>query len=271
MNGELFNKHLSECAVETEQYLINILAKENILHESLAYSLLDGGKRFRPALALIFRSPDEKNNEHFIKAACAVEFIHAFSLVHDDLPAMDNDDYRRGKLSCHKRFGEAKALLTGDAMSIMAFSLLAGINPPQTAQTLIKELSEASLLMIEGQFMEFQDSKLSQEYILKVHQKKTGALIKAPLRMGAIISGLTPKEFELVSHYGEILGKLFQLTDDLLDIGKGENFNMADMIGKSESLKIISELKISAIEIAKNLPHSDLLCDAAFYLSERTK
>ena len=204
------------------------------LVEAIRYSLLAGGKRIRPTLvmesyrACAGREPDASA----MAAAGAIEFIHTFSLVHDDLPAMDDDDLRRGRPTNHKVFGEAMAILAGDAMVTMAFELIAREASGVVAPKLVAELAAASGPegMIGGQVldMEAEGSSLELAALQKLHAKKTGALLTAACRMGGIAAGASAEQLEALTRFGGHLGLAFQIVDDLLDetatpeqLGKG--------------------------------------------------
>lgn len=203
--------------------------EENPLRDLMEYSVLAGGKRFRPILMLAAVESLGHDPSIAIPAACAMEIVHCFSLVHDDLPCMDDDDYRRGRLSCHKRFSESQALLAGDALLALAFDVLtdkSGDSVPEAVIVkLIRELAESAggKGMIGGQFLEclMQDSETTEESLNKVHRYKTGALIRGSLRMGAIIAGSTDRDLRTLTEYGEAIGMLFQIVDDILDAGTG--------------------------------------------------
>jgi len=196
------------------------------LLEAIDYSLLAGGKRLRPALVLEtaracgapLASPAA------VAAAGAIELIHTFSLVHDDLPAMDDDDLRRGRPTSHKVFGEAMAILAGDAMVTMAFHIVAVDAPPAIAAPLIAELASASgpAGMIGGQVLDIdgENQALALPQLQDVHRKKTGALLTASCRLGAIAAGCAPGDTKLaaVTEFGRHLGLAFQIVDDILDV-----------------------------------------------------
>lgn len=212
------------------------------LREAIEYSLLSGGKRLRPALVmecarvcggdLMERRDESKNgNENrnrdgsgssSLAAAGAIELIHTFSLVHDDLPAMDDDDLRRGRPTNHKVFGEAMAILAGDAMVTLAFELLATHGSPDVAPALIRELASAAgpAGMIGGQVLDMagENQSLSLDELVRIHRMKTGALLTASCRMGAISASAGVSALAGMSSYGAHLGIAFQIVDDVLDV-----------------------------------------------------
>lgn len=196
------------------------------LVESMNYSLQAGGKRIRPLLMLCATDALEGNVEAAVPAACAIELIHTYSLIHDDLPAMDNDDYRRGKLTNHKVFGEAIAILSGDALLTHAFYLLAklgrtGVYPAQDILKVIEEMSwyAGPRGMVGGQVldMEGEQGLTSIEQLKAIHRHKTGDLIVFSLRAGGHLAGATNDQLSALERYGQCIGMAFQIQDDILD------------------------------------------------------
>ncbi|TSD00058.1 MAG: geranylgeranyl pyrophosphate synthase [Candidatus Peregrinibacteria bacterium Greene1014_49] len=209
------------------------------LNEAMRYSLLLPGKRIRPLLVLFAADICGGSIEQAMPAACAVEMVHVFSLIHDDLPAMDDDDLRRGKPSNHKVYGEAQAILAGDALFARAFEVLASqIHPAATALSCIQELAEAAGPngMAGGQSMDMQglgdDAKI--EMLDLLHRRKTGALIRCALRMGGIIANASQDRLAALTKYGEHVGLAFQITDDLLDV-EGTAAKAGKTIGKDQA------------------------------------
>lgn len=198
------------------------------LREAMRYSLLAPGKRLRPLLVVMAAEACGGHGAEPWPAACAVEMIHAYSLIHDDLPAMDDDDLRRGQPTCHKKFGEALAILAGDALQGMAFQLLSESYPPLTAAACCRELAVAAGAsgMVGGQADDLAWEAASGSRTVGVledlHARKTGALIRASLRLGVLVAHAPqPAEsalFERFDGYGRALGLAFQITDDLLDV-----------------------------------------------------
>jgi geranylgeranyl diphosphate synthase type II len=195
------------------------------IHRAMRYSLFAGGKRIRPILCLegARTISDEAGSAQFT-AACALEFIHTYSLIHDDLPALDNDDYRRGKLTCHKVFGEAIAILAGDALLTLAFEILAALDAlPDRKARMIAELAAAAGTvggMIAGQVadLEGEGQPPTAPLLDSIHRAKTGALLRASLRLGAICVGADVPQYDALSCYGEHIGLAFQIVDDILDV-----------------------------------------------------
>lgn len=220
---------LKQDAQQLGDYFQSILSRYSDapkkLMESIAYSLLAGGKRLRPSLVLqTYRAcagHQSGGEKSALAAAAAIELIHTFSLVHDDLPGMDNDDLRRGRPTNHKVYGEAMAILAGDAMVTMAFELIGTDADPRCAPALIRELAAASGPegMIGGQVldMEGEGKSLSMQELQRLHAKKTGALLTGACRMGAIAASAGEAELVAVTQFGRHLGLAFQIVDDILD------------------------------------------------------
>ncbi|NLW43623.1 MAG: polyprenyl synthetase family protein [Syntrophomonadaceae bacterium] len=197
------------------------------IHQAMRYAVLNGGKRLRPILVMEGARLGGMDMEKVLPLACAVELIHCFSLVHDDLPAMDDDDLRRGKPTCHKVFGEAMAILAGDALLARAFELSAYMLqdsslPKENVLRAWIELAAAtgSQGMIAGQVIDLEsENKIVDGTTLRnMHRKKTGALIKASLKSGAILSGAGEEQLQALEEFADHLGLAFQITDDILDV-----------------------------------------------------
>ena len=195
------------------------------LHSAIRWSVFAGGKRFRPALVLAVGETFGAATEQLMRTACAFEMIHTYSLIHDDLPSMDDDDLRRGRPTCHIKFGEATAILAGDALQALAFQTIAADETLSTEirVRVIAELSRAAGTpsgMVAGQARDLDAEAQTVDAVAleQIHLQKTGALISAAARCGAIIGGAHDDELEAVTDYGRNLGLLFQITDDLLDV-----------------------------------------------------
>lgn len=200
-------------------------AAPETIHRAMRYSLFAGGKRIRPILCMEAAHAAGDAGDGALTPACALELIHTYSLIHDDLPALDNDDYRRGKLTCHKVFGEAMAILAGDALLTLAFQVLAEIPsiPAGGVRRMIAELATAAGTvggMIGGQVADLEGEGKPPEAALleSIHRAKTGALLRASLRLGAIAGGADETRYCALSRYGEHVGLAFQIVDDLLDV-----------------------------------------------------
>ncbi|MGC4117708.1 MAG: polyprenyl synthetase family protein [Myxococcales bacterium] len=206
------------------------------IHKAMRYSLLAGGKRLRPALVLSCGEALGAKPAALMPAACAIEMIHTYSLIHDDLPAMDDDDLRRGRPTCHKVFGEAVAILAGDALLTRAFQVLAAEDAaPDAARrlALIQEYSRAAGTtdgMIGGQVvdMESEGKPIAPETLEYIHRAKTGAILEASCVAGAIVAGAGPQQLEQVRTYGKRIGLAFQIADDVLDVT-----STAEQLGKT--------------------------------------
>lgn len=209
-----------------------------LLKEALEYSLLNGGKRLRPLLVYATGQALGADLIHCDKPAMAVELIHAYSLVHDDLPAMDDDDLRRGRPTCHKAFDEATAILTGDALQTLAFEALASDQQP-AALAMVKILAQASGTqgMVAGQMLDLQGEgkQLSLEELQRLHSHKTGALIRAAVRMGGLAAGASADVLATLDIYATALGLAFQVQDDLLDV-KGDEATLGKKTGSDALL-----------------------------------
>jgi geranylgeranyl diphosphate synthase type II len=199
-------------------------AAPETIHRAMRYSLFAGGKRIRPILCIEAARTVSDSPDGVIAAASSLELIHTYSLIHDDLPALDNDDYRRGKLTNHKVFGEAMAILAGDSLLTLAFQVLAQLPVSGDCKArLILELSTASGTvggMIGGQVADLEgEGKPPDAQLLEtIHRAKTGALLRASLRLGAIYAGATDPQYAALSCYGEHVGLAFQIVDDILDV-----------------------------------------------------
>jgi geranylgeranyl diphosphate synthase type II len=199
-------------------------APPETIHRAMRYSLFAGGKRIRPILCLEAGRAVTADPPGITVPACALEFIHTYSLIHDDLPALDNDDYRRGKLTCHKVFGDAMAILAGDALLTLAFQVLASMEMAADRKArMIGELAAAAGTvggMVGGQVADLEgEGKPPEPALLEsIHRAKTGALLRGSLRLGAICAGADAVRYQALSCYGEHVGLAFQIVDDILDV-----------------------------------------------------
>ena len=233
-------------------------ALEKKLFDAMEYSLMSGGKRLRPILLMAAADAVKVNGENFLTAASAIEMIHTYSLIHDDLPAMDNDDYRRGKLTNHKVFGEATAILAGDALLTLAFEVLTRQEnvSPEILLKVIKEFSTAAGAagMVGGQSidLESEGKKISMSTLQKMHLGKTGALFKAAIRSGAILAGANSIQLDALTIYAEKFGLAFQITDDILDV-IGDEKNLGKPVGSDAKNNKSTYVTLTSIDTAKNL------------------
>ncbi len=216
--------------LDNQKYLIDEAIDEllpaekevpSAIHKAMRYGVLSGGKRIRPILVLEASDVCGGDKEWAITAACAVELVHAYSLIHDDLPSMDNDDTRRGKPTCHKAFGEANAILAGDALLTLAFNVLAKELGPETGALAIRELSDAAGTygMVGGQAMDLEsrDRVCDPDCLRSINNLKTARLFEASCKIGGIIAEAAPNKIAALGKYGSALGMAFQITDDAMD------------------------------------------------------
>ena len=226
-----------------EEALVKELGKDKALVPELAasmeYSLTAGGKRLRPILLMAAADAVGAKGTDFVQAACGIEMIHTYSLIHDDLPAMDNDDYRRGKLTNHKVYGEAMAILAGDALLTQAFEVILR-QPHVSAELLLQVVKEMSIAagpngMVGGQVIDMlsEGKRISMEELRKMHMGKTGALFRAAIRSGAIMAQADEKQLEALTTYADCFGLAFQITDDILDV-VGDEAVIGKPVGSDE-------------------------------------
>jgi geranylgeranyl diphosphate synthase type II len=228
MNSFDLNSYLSSKRKQINQALDSIFANTSSkIVKAMKYSLMAGGKRIRPVLCVAAAETVGGPNQDVINAACALEMIHTYSLIHDDLPAMDNDDIRRGQPTCHMAFDEATAILAGDALLTLAFEVLSSTefvqdNHARNWMKVINTLSTAAGYkgMIEGQMQDMagEGHLLCLEDLENMHALKTGALIEASVKVGAILGKGSPVQIQQLKTYSKNIGLAFQVTDDLLDV-----------------------------------------------------
>ena len=228
------------------------------LAESMEYSLTAGGKRLRPILLMAAADAAGGRGEDYLTSACAVEMIHTYSLIHDDLPAMDDDDYRRGKLTNHKVYGAGLATLAGDALLTMAFELLArqqGV-PAETMLRVVREISEAvgANGMVGGQALDLasEGKRIDMDTLRRMHMAKTGALLRASVRSGAILGGADEAQLAALTEYAEAFGLAFQITDDILDV-TGDAAAIGKPVGSDERNHKSTYVTLTSLEEAKRL------------------
>lgn len=236
--GLTLRAYLRRCSNAVDRALGRLLpsarTKPQTLHRAMRYSLLAGGKRMRPALAIAAAEACGGSLERALPVACAVECVHTYSLIHDDLPCMDDDDFRRGRPTSHKVFGEAVAVLAGDALLAVAFEILADAAPTPRYPTsaLLKELARASgsRCLVGGQVadLEAEGGKANASQLKFIHEGKTAAMISASLKMGAMSANATPTHILQLEKFGMALGHAFQVIDDILDCTQS-----ASKLGKS--------------------------------------
>lgn len=235
------------------------------IHRAMRYSLFAGGKRIRPILAMASAgalSGEMNGVEH---AACTLELVHTYSLIHDDLPALDNDDLRRGRPTCHKVFGDAMAILAGDALLTLSFEVLSRLPaiPAERKIRLVEELSRAAGTvggMIGGQVNDIEgERKLPTAALLdSIHRAKTGALLRASVRMGAIYAGADAGELAGLSAYGEHVGLAFQIIDDVLDVEESSE-SLGKTAGKDEQQQKITFPAVYGLERSREMAEEERL------------
>jgi len=271
MPAEL-KKYIKKQARIVDKNLDKYLPEKGTLAKAMRYSIFAGGKRFRPILCLATAKAVGGAEKKVLPFACAVEMIHTFTLIHDDLPAMDNSAYRRGKPTCHKVFGEALAVLAGDALNTLAFEVSAEF------PAAVKTLAAALLEVVEGQVLdiEAEGKKLSLAKLVAIHNKKTGALLKACVQGSALLCGARPKEVKDLTDYVEHLGLAFQIADDILDatstkakLGKPVKADLEKgfpyTVGLAQSKNIAAQEKMKSIEALEGFGTS---ADILRWLSE---
>jgi len=245
-----------------DEYLPSEENSPSIIHKAMRYSVFGGGKRIRPILTLATAELFGRNTESVIESACGIELIHTFSLIHDDLPSIDNDDFRRGKPSNHKVFGEAIAILAGDALLVSGFDLIIKNSEIKEIkrQSILKVIKETSFYigtenMLGGQVEDIsvKNENITKLDLINLYMKKTAALICLSIRAGAILSGVNQRQLKALTKYGKNIGLAFQIVDDMLDImqdqrdtGKPTYVNKFGMKeSNSESERLIKEAKDS--------------------------
>ena len=264
MNQQKFKKYYSIQLGKFESYLKNSFPKVpnhvSILEESAKYSLLGGGKRIRPILLLTVIESCGQNSDFGLPFAAAIEYIHTYSLIHDDLPSIDDDKLRRGKPTNHMQFGEAIALLAGDALLTHSFYLISSVCSSEITgdaiQRIVKILSgNAGIFgMVSGQVADITEHPESdpKETLQFIHSHKTGALITASIQIGAVLAHLDDNTFKKLTHFGEEIGKCFQIQDDILDI-TGTKEKLGKNPGTDEKNQTLTYPSLYGLESSKKL------------------
>jgi len=280
---------------ELKKHLRKQQCPEKTLNESMEYSLLAGGKRLRPILVLSTYRLFNENFKICMPYAIAIEMVHNFSLIHDDLPGIDNDDFRHGKQTNHKKFNEATAILAGDGLLNGAYQVIAqnileesDIQKQKQKVLAFKELADSTDRMIAGEYVdtEFEGKAISSDYLEYMHKNKTGALLRASARIGAIMSNATEEELEKLTKYAEIIGLTFQIKDDILSaigdekilgkpVGNDEKRGKCTYVtkyGLDSAQKMLEQLTNEAVEIAKTYNEKgEFLKNLAIYIETRNK
>lgn len=288
--------HLKDCASlvdsSLQARLVTPADGEAVLYEAMRYSLFAGGKRLRPVLCLTVADAIGVSRRSVLPAACALEMIHTYSLIHDDLPAMDNDDFRRGKPTSHKVFGDAIALLAGDALLTQAFNVLLDTDAaPECVISMQRELTRAAgpLGMVGGQVGDMNASTwpVPQSTLTSIHARKTGALLSASARLPVLAAGGNPAVLAAVSAYAQNIGLAFQIQDDILDVTGDERVlgkatgadadrgkaTFPRLLGIERSSALVHELTEAAIAAIAGIPGLDdqMLGSLARYLGHRDR
>ncbi len=283
-----FSQQLEQDLAQIEAYLAQCFVypeePQQTLFDAMRYSLLAGGKRLRPVMVLEFCRACGGDVEAALPFAAAVEMVHTYSLIHDDLPCMDNDDYRRGRLTNHKVYGEATAVLAGDALLTSAFMRLSMAKlPPERICLAVAMLSECAgeLGMVGGQMLDLEAEECNEEEIGAIHTRKTGALISAACTLGVIAAGGTDEQMDAAAQYAAGLGLAFQIRDDMLDI-IGDEHKLGKQTGKDiekntyprlfsmeQCQKKVDKLTNYALDALKIFPEHSFLCTLALSLVER--
>jgi len=288
---------IEECVLAVDKTLDELVPAEkvepSILHQAIRHILFADGKRFRPAFVIAAGEVFGAKIENLLGVSAAIEMIHTYSLIHDDLPAMDDDDLRRGRETCHKKYGEATAILAGDALQNMAFQAIVDDKSleAETRIRLVSMIAHASgtpFGMVAGQQEDLnaEGKEISIEQLEQIHRAKTGAMIRVSAQAGAIIGKASDEEYEAITEFAENLGLLFQITDDLLDVtqttntlgktaGKdvsAEKATYPAVYGIEESRKLAEKVHQDAcLELKKIDKQTDLLRDIADYILHRDK
>jgi len=268
-----------------ERFLPSEQERPQRLHQAMRYSLLAGGKRLRPALCYAAFEDCGGTGNIVDNGAVALEMLHTFSLIHDDLPCMDDDDFRRGLPTCHKKFDEATAVLAGDALCILAFEVLARAGNAKAISVLAKALGSDG--MLGGQVVDIEregGKTVDLETVQYIHSHKTAALIEASLEVGALLAGATDEKLALYREYGRLTGLAFQVVDDILDItsttetlGKDVGSDVEKgkatypaLLGIEESRRIARELMAQALAVCGKMgSRAPILSDLAHFIVER--
>ena len=292
---EELKKYQNIVEKELEKYIRKDACPERILNESVEYSLMAGGKRLRPILVLATYSLFKKDIEKCMPFAMAVEMVHNFSLIHDDLPGIDNDDFRHGKLTNHKKFNEATAILAGDSLLNQAYIVISetllNAENKYDLELKTKAFNEFSLAidrLIAGEYVdtEFEGKDVSLEYLEYNYNNKTGALIKLCVRLGAILASAQNEDLEKLTKYAEKIGLAFQIKDDILSVegdelitgkpvGNDEAKGKCTYISKyglEEAKRTLKELIDESVSIAESYgENAEFLKQLALYIMNRNK
>ena len=236
-----------------DNFLLPETAKPENIHKAIRYSVFSGGKRFRASLCIAANETMNGDIKRVLPVAAGIELIHTYSLIHDDLPCMDNDDLRRGKPTLHKVFGENIAVLAGDALNALAFDLVSWAEDPRLIRILARAIGTEG--MIGGQVADVESngkSDISEEDIRYIHTKKTAKLINASLEMGAVTAGAPPEEIDVIKDFGSRIGLAFQIVDDILDIESSSEI-LGKNVGSDEENDKATYPKVCGIKKSKEI------------------
>lgn len=248
-----------------DQHLPSLTSRPERLHEAIRYSVLAPGKRLRPILVLAAAEAIGGQAEEVMRTACALECIHVFSLIHDDLPCMDDDDYRRGRLTNHKVYGDAMALLAGDALLALAFQLIAenvSSVPPERVLPVLRLVAEASGTwgMVGGQVVDMESEgkiDITPETLRYIHAHKTGALLTSSVLAGAMLAGASEFQVKALTHYGGHIGLAFQIADDILDV-TGDEAKIGKPVGSDEGNDKATYPKLFGLDESRRRAHAEV-------------
>ncbi|MBR3255102.1 MAG: polyprenyl synthetase family protein [Clostridia bacterium] len=287
---EELNEYQKIVNTELEKYIKKEACPEQILNSSMEYSLMAGGKRIRPILAIATYKLFKDDYNQVMPYAIALEMVHNFSLIHDDLPGIDNDDFRHGKPTNHKQFNEATAILAGDGLLNNAYILISEDlknNCTNNKLKVFNEFSHAIDRMIAGEYVdtELEGKHISKELLEYIHKNKTGAFLKYSVRMGAILANATEEDLAKLTKYAENIGLAFQIKDDILSeegdekvLGKpvGNDKEMGkctyvSTFGLEQSKEILNKITNEAIDQIKDFSNSEFLQELALYIANRNK
>ena len=257
---EKLEKYQQQINQELEKYIRKQNCPEQILNQSMEYSLMAGGKRLRPILVLATYQLFKEDIEKCMPYAVAIEMVHNFSLIHDDLPGIDNDDFRHGKPTNHKQFNEATAILAGDGLLNDAYRVISedlihsGTEEIAKKARILNEFSKAVDRMLAGEYMdtEWEGKKITQQELEYIHENKTGALLKLCVRMGAILADCTEIELQGLSNYADKIGLAFQIKDDILS-EEGDEKTLGKPVGNDRELGKCTYVSQYGLQGAKDI------------------
>lgn len=280
---------------ELDKYLLKHECPEKVLNDAIEYSLISTAKRLRPTLIIQSYRLFREDYEKCLPFAVAMEMVHTFSLIHDDLPGIDNDDYRRGRLTNHKKYNEATAILAGDSLLNRAYMIIlskiansSDLHESEKMTKVLSEFSDAINKMIIGEYLdtECQGKQISKEELDNIHNNKTGAFFIYCVRAGAILSGASEEDIRKLTTYGELIGLAFQIKDDLLSatgdakimgkpVGKDEELNKATYVtkfGVEKAEEYLETITNEALQVLNTYgKKAEFLKELAIYIKERNK